>query len=161
MRKSQYKILFSLCLLACLFFIIKSYSQASPIDSTFWDLSLPEILSYKTYYMQELEVYQREKQSLIQRGIEDGESLLNTNSDPGIIGDILIRLANLYYYQEKDEYFNQMSQFDDRLMLFEAGELDQVPVEPKVTFKKSLEIINLIDKAVSQSDKDDREDDNP
>ena len=58
------------------------FSQThTKVDSTLWMLSLPEIQSYRAYYLQEMDKLQQEKSQLIRRGIEDGERLLQSNPD--------------------------------------------------------------------------------
>ena len=123
-----------------------SQSNRAVLDSAFWYLSLPEIQSYSTYYTQELEQLQKEKQYLIRRGIEDGEHLLKTNPDHTIIDEILIRLADLYYYSEKDDYLLKMNEYDNQLLLYDQGTVDNEPEAPRLYCKRSLEIYQrLID----------------
>jgi len=114
------------------------------VDSTLWMLSLPEIQSYRAYYLQEMDKLQQEKNQLIQRGIEDGERLLASNPDPKVFDDILIRLADLYYYQDKDAYLKRMEAYDNILLQYEQGLITQVPDEPRPDFSKSLKIYQRI-----------------
>jgi len=113
-------------------------------DSSFWYLSLPELQSYKAYYSQELEQLQQEKMNLINRGIEDGERLLASRPDKKVLDEILARLANLYYYKEKNEYLSRMEAYDRAVQDYEDGKLSTVPKEPKITFEKSLSIYQRI-----------------
>ena len=119
------------------------WAQTNPmtIDSTFWLLSLPELQSHKAYYLQELQVLQEEKQNLIQRGIEDGEHLLELNPDNEFVDEILIRLADLYYYKEKDDYLTRMASFDAKL---ERGEVDDLMEEPRLNLYRSMELYQRI-----------------
>jgi len=113
-------------------------------DSTFWSLSLPELQSYKTYYVQKLEELQEMKYNLIQRGIADGEKLLEKNPDPEIVDEILIRLATLYYYKEKEDYLSEMDRFTQQLTLYSEGRIDTLPDEPRPDYSKSLTIYQRI-----------------
>ena len=71
-------------------FASTSWGQSDPAarDSTFWILSLPEIQSYRAYFLQELESLQEEKRNLIDRGIEDGEHLLRINPGSAVVDEI-------------------------------------------------------------------------
>ncbi|MBN2030134.1 tetratricopeptide repeat protein [bacterium] len=124
----------------------------SEVDSTFWSLSLPEIQNYRAYYVQELEMLQEEKRTLIQRGIEDGERLLQMRYDDNIVDEILVRLADLYYYQEKDDYLTRMQLYDEQLTLYEQGVIQEVPEEPQLNCQHSLEIYQRIIDEFPQSD---------
>ena len=131
-----------------------AWGQTEPAttDSTFWILSLPEIQSYRAYFLQELESLQEEKRNLIDRGIEDGEYLLRMNPSAEVVDEILVRLADLYYYREKDAYFTRMAEYDDQLLLLEQGELTDIPEEPQLSCEKSLEIYQRIIDEFPQSD---------
>lgn len=117
------------------------FAQYTEIDSTFWLLSLPEIQSHRAYYMQELQALQEEKKNLILRGIEDGERLLEMQPDAEVIDEILVRLADLYYYKEKDDYLTRMELFDEQI---EQGLADPNLVEPKLDCSRSLAIYQRI-----------------
>ena len=113
-------------------------------DSTFWYLSLPELQSYRAYYSQELQQLQQEKMNLIERGIEDGERLLETSPDKDVLDGILARLANLYYYKEKDEYLTRMEEYDKAVLAYGRGETAVIPEEPVISFVRSLDIYQRI-----------------
>ena len=129
-----------------------SQTHQMPSDSTLWQLSLPELQNYRTYYIQELEALQQEKQNLVQRGIEDGERLLRMQPNGEVIDQILIRLADLYYHKAKDEYFDRMRLFDENLLLYEQGDISEVPEEPHLDCSHSLEIYQRIIDEFPQSD---------
>jgi len=115
------------------------------IDSAFWHLSLPELQNYKVYYLQELDRLQELKQNLIRRGIEDGERLLETQNT-GSVDEILIRLADLYYLQSKDDYFQLMEAYDIELQKVADKERTILPEEPQYDFSRSLALYQrLID----------------
>jgi tetratricopeptide (TPR) repeat protein len=145
MNVRKYKLVFYL-----IFFLagwsISGRSQVRPtqVDSSFWSLSLPELQSYRAFYTQELEMLQEEKQSLIRRGISDGERLLQVQPDGKVVDEILIRLADLYYYQEKDQYLTKMQAYDEKLMQHERGELQELPEEPRPDYQKSMAIYQRI-----------------
>jgi len=145
-------ITFFFILWLCIGTFLTAEAQPAPGDSAYWDLSLPEIQSYKAYYMQELEAYQNEKQTLIQRGIDDGERLLLSSPESKVIDDVLIRLADLYYYREKDDYFARLEQYDEQLELYERGELVELPEEPRIVYAKSMEMYQRIVDEFPQSD---------
>ncbi len=135
--------------------IIKAaFSQTglSEVDSTFWSLSLPEIQNYRAYYIQELEMLQEEKRTLIQRGIEDGERLLQMRYDDNIVDEILVRLADLYYYREKDDYLTRMQLYDEHLTLYEQGVVQELPEEPQLNCQHSLAIYQRIIDEFPQSE---------
>lgn len=129
-----------------------SQENRSLVDSTFWVLSLPELQSYRAYYVQELEELQQEKKNLIQRGIEDGETLLQMKPDTKVVDEILIRLADLYYYREKDDYLASMEAYDGQLIQYEQGEIVDLPEEPKLDCQQSLEIYQRIIDEFPQSE---------
>ena len=122
------------------------YSQTSNIrlDSTFAPYSLPQLQNFRNYYTQELDQLQNEKKELIRRGIQDGELQLASNPDPKVVDQILIRLADLYYYQAKDQYLDQMGQYDQLLEAYDEGALQDLPEEPALDFHKSLAIYQRI-----------------
>lgn len=129
-----------------------SFAQKSTIDTTFRNISLPEIKSYKLYYLKELGKLQSEKEELIQRGIKDGELILSQNSVPDIIDDILIRVADLYYYKEKDDYLVNMEQYDRLLLRKQRNPSYELPDEPLLKFSKALEYYQRIIDEFPQSD---------
>lgn len=141
-----------LFLSAMLFSNVVAQTISSEQDSTFWSLSLPEIQGYKAYYMQELERLYDEKRILIQRGIEDGERLLQSNPDYKVKDEILIRLADLYYYQAKEAYFAKMDQYDELLDQYQAGKITKVPDEPRNDFSKALAVYQQIIDEFPQSE---------
>ncbi|MBN1781430.1 tetratricopeptide repeat protein [bacterium] len=114
------------------------------LDSTFTPYSLPQLQNFRNYYSQELDRLLQEKTELIQRGIRDGELQLASNPDPKILDQILIRLADLYYYFEKDEYLLRMDNYDQLLEAYDEGTLQNLPEEPKLDFKKSLSLYQRI-----------------
>ncbi|MBW1888255.1 MAG: tetratricopeptide repeat protein, partial [Deltaproteobacteria bacterium] len=124
-------------------FIHVGFSQVrtTEIDSTYWQLSLPELQNHKAYYMLELQALQEEKRNLIQRGIEDGERLLEMKPNIQVVDKILIRLADLYYYQEKDEYISQMELFD---RLLEQELIEDLPEEPRLEYERSMQLYQRI-----------------
>ena len=124
-------------------FIHAGFSQVrtTEIDSTYWQLSLPELQNHKAYYMLELQALQEEKRNLIQRGIEDGERLLEMKPNIQVVDEILIRLADLYYYQEKDEYISQMELFD---RLLEQELIEDLPEEPRLEYERSMQLYQRI-----------------
>jgi len=139
------KIVITLILLLTGFFSSgRAQVRPAQIDSSFWSLSLPELQSYRAFYTQELEALQEEKQSLIKRGISDGERLLQAQSDDKVVDEILIRLADLYYYQEKDQYLEKMQAYDDKLMQYERKEIQEIPEEPHPEYHKSMAIYQRI-----------------
>lgn len=121
-------------------------------DTSFWSLSLPEIQSYKAYFQQELESYQEEKNILIMRGIRDGEHLLENYPNAKMIDQIIIRLADLYFYMEKDEYLQKMEEYDDLLIMYESGQMDSLPGEPVISFRKSMYMYQRIIDEFPKSD---------
>lgn len=112
------------------------FAQKSPVklDSTLMSLSIQEILDYKAYYQKQLDALELEKRRLIQRGIEDGERLLSNPSPSAYLDDVLIRLADLYYLYEKDEYLQRMEDYEKK------GEGE----EPQLRFEKSLHLYQRI-----------------
>ncbi len=124
----------------------------SVTDSTFWLLSLPEIQNYRAYYVQELEMLQEEKRTLINKGIEDGEHLLEIRYDDKVVDQILVRLADLYYYREKDDYLTRMHLYDDQLSQYEQGGIQEIPEEPQLNYRHSLDIYQRIIDEFPQSE---------
>ncbi|MCK5147088.1 tetratricopeptide repeat protein [bacterium] len=138
----------SFCFLAALAVSSQtSFSQEAIIDSSFNMLTLPELQNYRIYYVDELEALQQEKTDLIKRGIEDGERLLRLNPDPQMIDEIYIRLADLYYYQDKDRFFDSMDAYDIEL---ENGNTSAP--EPHFDCNRSLSVYQKIIDEFPESD---------
>ena len=152
MRTRFGQTLVSLMFLQMLTGFVSAQTMRVNPDSAFWQLSLPELQSYRGYYVQELESRQEEKRNLIQRGIEDGERLLAVGPDQDVIDDILIRLADLYYYKEKDDYFNEMATYDLQLSRYEQDQISELPEEPRLVCDQSLSIYQRIIDEFPQSD---------
>ena len=113
------------------------FSQpAAEVDSSFWDLSLPEIENYQRYYADELSKLQQERSELIKRGIEDGERLLSLQSQSEMEDEILIRLADLYYYDDKNTYLEQMEAYDRAVESGNTG--PSAPAMPKKNYDRSI-----------------------
>ena len=144
------KILFSIMMVICW----TGWSQTwdARMDSTFTQYSLPQLQNFMNYYDQELDRLQDEKKALIRRGIQDGELQLASNPDPKVVDQILIRLADLYYYHEKDDYISRMEQYDQLLEAYDEGTVQELPVEPKLDFEKSLGIYQRIIDEFPKSD---------
>jgi TolA-binding protein len=152
MSRFTYNFLLGITILSAWAFSARAQTRQTAMDSSFWHLSLPEIQSYQTYYTRELESLQQEKEYLIKRGIEDGEFLLKMNPDAKIVDQILIRLADLYYYREKDAYLNRMEDYDRQLTRFERGEMAEGPEPPRLVCQKSLDIYQRIIDEYPQSE---------
>ena len=137
----------------CTGFAVPDFSQTSrsDMDSTFWFLSLPELQSYKVYYLQELERLQEETAHLIQKGIEDGERLLQMRPDSKVIDQILVRLADLYCYKEKDEYLTRMQSYEDQLAQSQDTSSGLLK-EPRLNYSRPLEIYQRIIDEFPQSE---------
>jgi tetratricopeptide (TPR) repeat protein len=123
-----------------------SFAQTwdTQLDSTFVPYSLPQLQNFRNYYTQEQDRLQQEKMDLIKRGIEDGELQLASRPDPKILDQILVRLADLYYYREKDDYISRMDEYDKLLEAYDEGTLQSLPEEPRMDFQKSLNIYQRI-----------------
>lgn len=121
-----------------------AFTREVPVDSAYWHLSLPELESFRSYYLEEMRNNQVEKEMLIKRGIADGERLLRTNPDTSVLADILIRLADLYYYKEKDDYLIRMAVFDSLLENVSPEMSEKLPPEPEPDFTRSLALYDRI-----------------
>ncbi|MBN1551614.1 tetratricopeptide repeat protein, partial [bacterium] len=122
------------------------------MDSTFNALSLPQLQQIQNFYLNEMDKLNQERAYLIERGIDDGERLLRSATDPDVLDDIIIRLADLYYYQEKDDFLKRMEEYDRQIQ--DIGESGNAPVqeEPKLNYQKSLEMYQRIIDEFPQSD---------
>lgn len=116
----------------------------SDVDTLYWSLTLPELQSYRNYYIQELDKLEKQKEKYIDRGIADGERLLQAQPDVKMGDDILIRLAYLYYYKEKDQYLQRMKIYDEFLEKYNANQIQEIPNEPKLEFEKAFSIYQRI-----------------
>ncbi|MFO7891091.1 MAG: tetratricopeptide repeat protein [bacterium] len=151
MKKSNTFFIIILIVFDCCFSHI--FAQGEKRDSSFWDVSLPELQSYKVYYMKKLENLQNEKRILIERGIEDGERILQKSLDREVMDDVLIRLADLYYFKEKDDYLDKMDEYSKE---FEESMQDssfQVPQEPSLEFPHTFDLYQRIIDEFPESDK--------
>ncbi|MBN2102707.1 tetratricopeptide repeat protein [bacterium] len=133
--RNLYKIILAMIVSLCM-----GWGQVrnARMDSTFTQYSLPQLQNFRNYYNQELDRLQEEKRNLIRRGIQDGELQLASNPDPELVDQILIRLADLYYYHEKDDYLSRMEKFDQLLEAYDEGTIQELPDEPRLDFEKSL-----------------------
>ena len=129
------------------------FSQSAQRDSSFWEASLPELESYKVYYLRKLENLQEEKKILIERGIEDGEKILQENPDRDILDDILIRLADLYYFKEKDTYLDKMETYNNALERSMEDSSVQMPSEPSLEFTHTFSLYQRIINEFPESEK--------
>ncbi len=129
------------------------FSQIAESDSSFWDASLPDLESYKIYYLKKLENLQEEKRILIERGIEDGERILQRDPDRDILDDILIRLADLYYFKEKDTYLDKMERYNNALERSMEDTSVLVPPEPVLEFPRTFSLYERIINEFPESDK--------
>ena len=133
-----------LLLSACLKAEAQSQLESSLEDSSLASLSLTEIQSYKQYLSLELENLQEEKRLLIERGISDGERLLVSQSGREMADQILIRLADLYYYRDKDRFLASMDAFDEAMTRKEAAAAESVPAEPVPDYSKSISLYDRL-----------------
>lgn len=117
----------------------QSGQRPEVVDSTFSMLTLPELQNYRVYYVEEMASLQKEKRYLIQRGIEDGERLLSMNPDPEMVDEVIVRLADLYYFRDKDLFFDRMDAYDAQL---EAGAAQAA--EPRLDCSQSLSMYQRI-----------------
>jgi len=135
----------SISILICLASLgLSAQNTTDKIDSTFQVLSLPELQSYRRYYLQELQSLHKEKNHLIQKGIGDGERLLSVNPNAKMADEILIRLADLYYFQSKDDYITRMDEYDQKLIESEGTGAVVTDPEPKLNCMKSLTLYQKI-----------------
>ena len=149
-RKSN--ILFYTLILVLLAWQLLLPQSAAETDSTFWKLTLPEIENYQRYYADELLKLQEERSTLIQRGIEDGERLLSLQARPEMEDEILIRLADLYYYDDKNTYLEKMEAYDRAV---ESGNADQtggLPELPRKNYDRSLGLYKRLINNYTQSE---------
>ncbi|MBN1895514.1 tetratricopeptide repeat protein [bacterium] len=121
-------------------------------DSSLASLSLTEIQGYKQYLSLELENLQEEKRLLIERGISDGERLLASQSGREMADQILIRLADLYYYRDKDRFLASMDAFDRALAERSEGLADSIPEEPAADFSQSISLYERLIRDFPQSE---------
>ncbi len=132
--------------------MVQAQQQLSQSDSLYWHLPLQELEQFRSYYQQEMEASEKEKETLIQRGINDGERLLASAPDTSVLDDILIRLADLYYYKEKNDYLKQMDSYSELIEKAQSGALDSLPPEPAPTFPRSLALYDRIITTFPKSD---------
>lgn len=112
-------------------------------DSAFHGLSMQELQNAAAYYSQEVDALIQEKNDLIRKGIEDGERLL-PGASPKVVPEILIRLADLYYHQEKDAFLDRMKMYEDSLEIRGKAGSGTNPIEPRLVFHKSLQTYRQI-----------------
>lgn len=119
-------------------------NRSADLDTAFWDLSLRELEGYRNFYRQELDFLQQEKDNLILRGIADGEKLLESGPDSDVMDDIIIRLADLYFYKEKDDFLKAMNAYDEWLEKSSEDSQQQSPEMPTIQFTRSLSLYERI-----------------
>lgn len=124
--------------------LLRGQLTTESMDSTFHVLSLPELQSYRRYYVQELQSLQQEKQDLIQKGIEDGEKLLAVKPDEKMLDEMLIRLADLYYYRAKDDYITAMDEYEQTVIAAEQSGEPFSESEPALDLSKPLSLYQQI-----------------
>ncbi|MBN2414956.1 tetratricopeptide repeat protein [bacterium] len=132
--------------------VLRGQLATESLDSTFHVLSLPELQSYRRYYVLELQSLQQEKQDLIQKGIDDGEKLLAVNPDAKMLDEMLIRLADLYYYQAKDDYISAMDEYEQAIIAAEQSGEPFSGNEPVLDLSKPLGLYERILDELPESD---------
>lgn len=145
--------LFNILFVTGVFGLSHLFAQEAKRDSSFWNVSLPELKSYKVFYMNKLENLQNEKRVLIERGIEDGERILEKSLDRKVMDDVLIRLADLYYYKEKDDYLDSMDKYNQEFEKSIQDSSYKVLVEPTLEFRHTFDIYQRIINEFPESDK--------
>ncbi len=108
-------------------------------DSSFWSMSIQELQDYRKYTLRQIDALHREKKKLIRKGIETGERLLSEKSGSQYLDDILIRLADLTYLEEKDAYLDSMKAAEDR-----AAAGAKPAEEPKPDFRRSMALYQRV-----------------
>ncbi|MBD3288453.1 tetratricopeptide repeat protein [candidate division KSB1 bacterium] len=119
--------------------------SAAKSDSLLKSYSIEELLEYREHYRKQIDEIERNKRRLRKQGIRDAENYLKTNSDSKIIDKIVMRLAELYYQEENDEYIEAMQKYDKRLEELEKQNIDDADLtEPEKSYDKSLELYQKI-----------------
>ncbi len=122
-------------------------------DSLLKDYSIEELLEYREYYKKQIDKIEQNKRRLREQGIKDAENYLNTNPDSKILDKIVMRLAELYYQEENDNYIEAMQEYDLRLDELERQNIDDPNlIEPQKNYEKPLRLYQKIIDQFSHSD---------
>lgn len=109
-------------------------------DSTLKNYTLEELQQYQNIYSREITRLEHERQQLRRQGIRDGEIFLSRNPKSRYGDKVMMRLAELYYEQSKEDFQNAMQEFDRVSALYDRGEITDLPREPKIDYAKSLDM---------------------
>lgn len=122
-------------------------------DSVLRSYSIEELLEYREYYKKQIDKIEQNKRRLRAQGIQDAENYLTSNPDSKILDKIIMRLAELYYQDENDNFIEAMQNYDLQLEELERQKVDDPNlIEPKKDYEKSLGLYQKIINEFPHSD---------
>ncbi|MBN1542084.1 tetratricopeptide repeat protein [candidate division KSB1 bacterium] len=121
-------------------------------DSVIQAFSIEELERFRSYYSRERERLKWEREELRKQGIRDAELFLSRNPRTRVGDKILMRLAELYYEQEQEEFSRRMQEYDRLYSLYERDQLDEAPPEPQRDFSRALVSYQTVVDRYSNSD---------
>lgn len=102
-----------------------------PSDSILESYSLEDLENYRIRYNNEITRLSEERNQLLRQGISDAELFLAQNPNSHVGDKVLMRLAELYYEREHDNFQKRMQEYDKLYTLYEKRELSEPPPEPR------------------------------
>jgi outer membrane protein assembly factor BamD (BamD/ComL family) len=125
-------------------------------DSLLRSYSVDELLNYKDFYKSERAHLEKERVALREKGIRDLETFVKNHPESSVLDKVSLRLAELYYEQSEAEYFAAQEKYGEALDRYDAGEITELPDEPKKDFLKTLALYQkIIDNFPQSSLRDD------
>ena len=121
-------------------------------DSVLTSYTLEELDNYRNEYQREITRLENERMELRQRGIRDGELFLLRNPKSKVGDKVMMRLAELFYENEQDNFEKRMAEFDRLYALYDRGEIFEAPDEPKKDITKALTMYVSVIEDYPQSD---------
>lgn len=113
-------------------------------DSLLRSYSVDELLRYKNYYEEERAQLEKERNTLREKGIVDLETFLQNHPESKVLDKVVFRLAELYYEQAESEYLAAQEKYGEALDQHDAGELAELPEEPKKDFSRTLTLYQKV-----------------
>ncbi|MBN1552960.1 tetratricopeptide repeat protein, partial [bacterium] len=113
-------------------------------DTSFAQFSLQELETFRTQYTREISRLESDRLELLNQGIKDSKLFLSRNPDSKTADRVLMRLAQLYYDQAQADFEVVMTEYDRLYELYDRGQIDNPPNEPRKNFRESLHTYAMV-----------------
>ncbi len=114
------------------------------VDSLLNSFSLEEMVRFREFYQNEINLMEKEEKLLREKGIHDGEKMYAINPDGQFMDKVLFRLAEFYFQKQQEDLFKKMDKYEQEFARFEKGERAETPKEPQPDYSQVIEKYELI-----------------